>query len=43
MCFEGVFKKTDPLAFEEWKMSRVCKLNHSDSAGNMKHVGAKRI
>ena len=43
MCFEGAFKKIDPVAFEESKMSHVCKLNHSDSAGNMKHVGAKRI
>ena len=37
------FKKTDPLAFEEWKTSHVCKLNHSGSAGNMEPVGAKRI
>ena len=36
-------KKTDPLTFEEWKMSHVCKLNHSGSAGNMKSVGGKRI
>ena len=37
------FKKTNPLAFEEWKTSHVCKLNHSGSAGNMEPVGAKRI
>ena len=36
-------KKTDPLTFEEWKMSHVCKLNRSGSAGNMKFVGGKRI
>ena len=43
MCFERAFKKTDFLAFEEWKTSHVCKLNHSGSAGNMEPVGAKRI
>ena len=36
-------KKTDSLAFEEWKTSRVCQLNHSGFAGNMEPVGAKRI
>ena len=40
---KGPLKKTDHLAFEEWKMSDVCKLNHSSSAGNMEPVGAKRI
>ena len=36
-------KKTGPLAFEEWKTSHVCELNHSGFAGNMEPVGAKRI
>ena len=36
-------KKTDPLAFEEWKTPYVCKLNHSGYAGNMEPVGAKLI
>ena len=43
MCFEIAFKKHDPLTFEEWKMSHLCKLSHSGSAENMKPVGAKRI
>ena len=43
MCSVRAFKKTDSLAFEEWKMSHVCKLNHSGSAGNMELVGAKCI
>ena len=43
MCFERAFKKTDSLAFEEWKTPHVCQLNHSDFAGNMEPVGAKRI
>ena len=40
---KGPLKKTDPLAFEEWKTSHVCKLNPSNSAGNMEPVGAMRI
>ena len=43
MCFESAFKKTDRLAFEEWKKSHVSKLNYSGSAGNMEPVCAKRI
>ena len=43
MCFEIAFKKHDPLTFKEWKMSHLCKLSHSGSAGNMKPFGAKRI
>ena len=43
MCCERDFKRTDPLALEEWKMSHVCKLNNSGSVGNMEPVGAKRI
>ena len=43
MCFERSFKKTYPLALEERKMSRICKLNNSGSAGNTEPVGAKRI
>ena len=38
MCFESPFKKTDRLAFEEWKKSHVSKLNYSGSAGNMEPV-----
>ena len=36
-------KKTVPLAFDEWRISNVCKLNHSGSAGNMNLVAPKRI
>ena len=43
MCFEIAFKKHDPLTFKKWKMSHLCKLSHSGSAGNMKPFGAKRI
>ena len=43
MYFERALKRTYPLPFEEWKTSHVCKLNHSDFAGNMEPVGAKCI
>ena len=36
-------KKTSPLGFNLCKMSHICKLNHSGSAGNMEPVAAKRI
>ena len=43
MCFERALKKPDPIAFQEWKTSRVCRLNRSGFTGNMEPVGAKHI
>ena len=41
MCFKLVVQKTDPLTFDEWKLSHVFKLNLSGSAGNMELIGPR--
>ena len=43
MCFQRAWKKTDPIAFQEWKTSHVCKLNHSGCTVSMEPVAAKHI
>lgn len=36
-------KTIDPVAYESWKASHCCKINHRGSAGSMEAEGAKHI